>query len=218
MDLNALKRLVRQGEGAQLEFKRKARHPDKIAREVVAFANTEGGTLLVGVDDDQTIYGCKYPQEDAFALKKFFDEELSPAIDYELSFIPTSGSKAVLAFHIRAGKQKPYFLKPQAEGESKSVYVRVADMSIRASRELVQILRREQRHKGVNLRFGEREKALLQYFEQEANITLAKAQNLLKTNRRNTSQLMILLVSAGLLRILPSEKGDRYSLAEESFK
>lgn len=218
MDLNALKRLVRQGEGTQLEFKRKARHPDKIAREIIAFANTEGGVLLVGVDDDQTIYGCKYPQEDAFALKKFFDEELSPTIDYNLEYIPTSGSKAVLAFHIKPGDRKPYFLKPQEEGESKGVFVRVADMSIRASREMVQILRRERRDKGVNLRFGEREKALLQYFEQEANITLAKAQNLLKTNRRNTSQLMILLVSAGLLRILPSEKGDRYSLAEESFK
>ncbi|MFK7925158.1 MAG: helix-turn-helix domain-containing protein [Bacteroidia bacterium] len=218
MDLNALKRLVRQGEGIQLEFKRKARHPDKIAREVIAFANTEGGVLLVGVDDDQTIYGCKYPQEDAFALKKFFDEELSPPIDYNLEYIPTSGSKAVLVFHIKPGDRKPYFLKPQAEGDSKGVFVRVADMSIRASREMVQILRREQGSKGVNLRFGEREKALLQYFEQEANITLAKAQNLLKTNRRNTSQLMILLVSAGLLRILPSEKGDSYSLAEESFK
>lgn len=218
MDLNALKKLVRQGEGAQLEFKRKARHPDKIAREVVAFANTQGGVLLVGVDDDETIYGCKYPQEDAFVLKKFFDEQLSPRIDYRLEFIPTSGTKAVLAFHIKAGQRKPHFLKPQAEGESKSVYVRVADMSIKASREMVQILRRERRVKGVNLRFGEREKALLQHLEKETNITLANAQNLLKTNRRNTSQLMVLMVSAGLLRILPSEKGDRYSLAEESFQ
>ncbi|MEL6592012.1 MAG: ATP-binding protein [Bacteroidota bacterium] len=218
MDLSTLRRLVRQGEGIQLEFKRKARHPDKIAREVVAFANSEGGILLIGVDDDQSIVGCKFPQEDAFALQKFFDQELSPRPSYELEFIPISGRRAVLAFHIEAGKRKPYYLKPQAEGESKSAFVRVEDMSIRASREMVQILRRERRSKGVNLRFGEREQRLLQYLEQEANITLATAQNLLKTNRRNTSHLLVLLVSAGLLRILPSDKGDRYTLAPESFQ
>ncbi|MFM8913049.1 MAG: helix-turn-helix domain-containing protein, partial [Flammeovirgaceae bacterium] len=56
-----LKKLVFEGEGLQLEFKRKASYPEKIVRDLIAFANTEGGTLLVGVDDDKTIPGVKYP-------------------------------------------------------------------------------------------------------------------------------------------------------------
>jgi predicted HTH transcriptional regulator len=43
MDLKELKTLVKRGEGANLEFKLKASHPEKIVREVVAFANTDGG-------------------------------------------------------------------------------------------------------------------------------------------------------------------------------
>ena len=52
-----LRRLVSQGEGQHLEFKRKASYPDKIVRELIAFANSQGGTLLVGVDDDKSKIG-----------------------------------------------------------------------------------------------------------------------------------------------------------------
>jgi predicted HTH transcriptional regulator len=54
-DYKALKALVRQGEGMHLEFKLKAAHPEKIVREIVAFANAQGGLLLVGVGDDKSI-------------------------------------------------------------------------------------------------------------------------------------------------------------------
>ena len=60
-EIHELKRLALEGEGLQLEFKRKASHPEKIVRELIAFANTEGGTLLIGVDDDGSIPGLKYP-------------------------------------------------------------------------------------------------------------------------------------------------------------
>jgi predicted HTH transcriptional regulator len=49
--------LVRKGEGATLEFKLKSNHPEKIVREVVAFANSQGGLLLIGVGDDKSIPG-----------------------------------------------------------------------------------------------------------------------------------------------------------------
>ncbi|MCC6835531.1 MAG: ATP-binding protein, partial [Cytophagales bacterium] len=59
-----IKKLALEGEGLHLEFKRKAAHPEKIVRELIAFANTAGGTLLIGVDDDGSIPGVKYPDEE----------------------------------------------------------------------------------------------------------------------------------------------------------
>lgn len=56
-----LRRLVMEGEGQHLEFKRKVSHPEKIVREMIAFANSEGGTILIGVDDDGLLAGVKYP-------------------------------------------------------------------------------------------------------------------------------------------------------------
>jgi hypothetical protein len=65
---------------------------------------------------------------------------------------------------------------------------------------------------------GEPERLLLQHLEKVPNITLDDARNLLKTSRRKVATKLILLVRAGLLRIHPTEKGDRYSLSEEAFK
>ena len=52
MTLQEVKELAVKGEGLQIEFKKKAAYPEKIVREVIALANTQGGTLLIGVDDD----------------------------------------------------------------------------------------------------------------------------------------------------------------------
>jgi ATP-dependent DNA helicase RecG len=49
--------LIRQGENSSVEFKSANAHPDSLARELVAFANTQGGTLLIGVEDDGAISG-----------------------------------------------------------------------------------------------------------------------------------------------------------------
>ena len=43
-----LRNLVAKGEGHMLEFKRKAAFPEKIIREMIAFANTSGGVLVGG--------------------------------------------------------------------------------------------------------------------------------------------------------------------------
>jgi predicted HTH transcriptional regulator len=214
----ALKRLVRQGEGQRLEFKRKARHPEKIAREVVAFANTDGGTLLIGVDDDHRIYGCKYPGEDAYALTTFFKQHIVPSLPYSLSHIPINGQREVLVFEIEASHRKPHFLKLHEGPGGKSAFVRVADMSIKASREMLQVLRLSKRERGVKIRFGDRERQLLQYFEEASNITLDQAQKLLKTSRRKTSDLLVTLVRANILSIHPSVKGDSFRLQESSFR
>jgi ATP-dependent DNA helicase RecG len=52
-----LRQVIDQGENASLEFKAADVHADSIANECVAFLNTRGGTILIGVADDKTIEG-----------------------------------------------------------------------------------------------------------------------------------------------------------------
>ena len=59
LDAPALRRLVAAGENDRVEFKRKVAHPLKVAREAVAFANSGGGVLLIGVEDNRTLPGLK---------------------------------------------------------------------------------------------------------------------------------------------------------------
>ena len=54
----------------KIEFKKKAAYPEKIVREIVALANTEGGVLLLGVDDDGTVSGQRFIEEEIFVMEK----------------------------------------------------------------------------------------------------------------------------------------------------
>ncbi|MDW8289862.1 MAG: ATP-binding protein [Armatimonadota bacterium] len=51
MDAESLRRRIETGENIHTEFKAAPIHPDELAAELVAFANTDGGELLFGVDD-----------------------------------------------------------------------------------------------------------------------------------------------------------------------
>ncbi len=219
MDRRELEILVKQGEGSRLEFKRKVKHPDKIAREFVAFANTRGGTILIGVGDDGTVYGSKDAKGEAYILEQWLAHHVSPPLPFIRSEIQVTSRSTVVMYEVGEGQDKPYRVHlVDEEGEiRKLAFVRRADMSIRASREVTQVLRMRKHEKGVNIRFGENERQLLSHLETNKDITLDSAQELLRLNKRKTSGLLVLLTLAGLIRIHPNEKGDRYSLSKTAF-
>lgn len=210
MTLSELERLVRNGEGLHVEFKRKANHPDKIARELVAFLNTEGGILLIGVDDDRTIYGCKSAEEDEFELNAYFEAHCVPRARFRVEPIRVNTHRVVLAYHIRPGRQKPYFVR---ENGVKTAYIRVADMSITASREMTEVLRRGRAN--VQFAYGEVERSLMALLDNTPNLSFAQISQHLALSERDTSKLLVTLVCAGILHIQPTVHGDRYALAED---
>lgn len=216
MELPELRRLVSRGEDLHLEFKRKANHPDKLAREVVAFANTEGGLLLIGVDDDSTIYGIKFPEEDRYVLDTYLHQHCTPDLGFRWFKVRVNERRSVLGLEVDPSDDRPHFLFDH-ERDRKMAFVRVRDMSVRASREMVQLMRLQRRQRGGHLSFGEYEQQLLQHLEERPTITLPETQQLLQLNKRRTSSMLIRLVNAGLLRIQPTEKGDYFSLREEAF-
>jgi predicted HTH transcriptional regulator len=59
MTLYELHEIIEGGESSTVEFKRKFTEPEKIAKEMIAFANTKGGRLLFGIDDDKSVVGVE---------------------------------------------------------------------------------------------------------------------------------------------------------------
>ena len=57
MNRKLLVDLIEEGENIQCEFKRHFTAPEKIAKEMIAFANTKGGYILFGIDDDRKVIG-----------------------------------------------------------------------------------------------------------------------------------------------------------------
>ena len=204
-----LKKLAAEGEGLQLEFKRKAAYPEKIVRELIAFANTEGGTLLIGVDDDKSIPGVKYPDEEAHVIRESLSKYCKPPIAYHESVIGISENRFVVRFDVAPSTKRPHYLT--LGKDNRSTFVRVQDMSIKASAEMEEIIRRSKKKRDIHFTFGDQEKGLMEYLDNHRGITLADYRKFSGLNRFQASRKLVLLVLANVLRITASEKGDLYS-------
>ncbi len=204
-----LRKLVAKGEGSHLEFKRKAAYPEKIVREMIAFANTNGGVLLLGVGDDKTLPGLKFPDDESHVVQQAL-KKVRPRLPITETFIPLGNNRTVIRYDIDESETKPHFV---AVGEAKESYVRVNDQSIKASREVREIAKRARQKKDIRFQYGEHEKFLMQYLDQNPNITLSTFVKLSGLKKFYASKKLVLLVLADVLKITPHEKGDLYSLA-----
>jgi hypothetical protein len=204
-----LKKLVAQGEGTLLEFKRKAAYPDKIVREMIAFANSHGGVLLLGVGDDKTLPGLKFPEDESLAVQHALDK-CRPKLPVRETYIPIGNGRTIIRYDIAESDRKPHYI---VVGEQKECYVRVNDQSIKASREMREIVKRARARKDIRFTYGEHEKFLMQYLDTNPTITLKRFIELSGLKKFYASKKLVLLVLADVLRITPHEKGDLYSLA-----
>ena len=204
-----LRLLVSKGEGESLEFKRKAAFPEKIVREMIAFANTKGGILLIGIGDDGSLPGLKYPEDELHVMSAAL-KKVKPPLEYKVTLIPIASARTVIQYAVAESNRKPHYIID--EKKIKESFVRVDDKSIKASRELREIVKRKQRMKDIRFHFGEHEKFLMQYLDEKKVITLKEFIALSGLNRLYASRKLILLVLANVLKIIPHEKGDLYAV------
>jgi ATP-dependent DNA helicase RecG len=104
--IDVIQQLITQGENAQIEFKSGDVRPDAVAREMTAFANTLGGTLLIGVEDDGSISGIRDTNIDQW-IANISRNNVIPAIQPSVDHVVVAG-KTICAITIHKGKDKPY--------------------------------------------------------------------------------------------------------------
>lgn len=76
-----LLRLIAKGENSRLEFQSEVPDDETLARILCAFANTRGGTLLVGVDEDGHTLGCADPADAMSRIRLVAEEDIKPPLD-----------------------------------------------------------------------------------------------------------------------------------------
>ena len=132
--------LLKRTEGKTLEFKRDLSSPEGLLRSVAAFANTAGGTLLIGVEDkSRHVRGSKDPLALEEQLANLISDSIAPRLVPDLEILPWRRTY-VVAVQIYPGPSRPYYLK--SKGLDDGVYVRVGSTNRRADRELVEEMRR----------------------------------------------------------------------------
>ena len=123
--------MLRNGEDSLFEFKRDDVLNFKVAKELVAFLNLDGGTLLLGVEDDGRISGVKRPKLEEW-VGELCRVKITPPVVPVLRWIRNAADgKDVLAIRV-VGLNKPY---AQIHNNRKSYYIRVGSSSREASQE-----------------------------------------------------------------------------------
>ena len=216
MNGKELRVLLEEGEGVQLEFKRKVSSPAKIARSLIGFANTKGGTILFGVDDDKTIVGVESEKTEVEMIETAGKVHCEPPIEPMIEIVSYRG-KDVIAALVEESAQKPHSLIDAENGtddpESK-VLIRVNDKTVVASKEVVKILRSESPDAPpMRISIGETERRLLDFLDTNERITVKQLGKLVNVSDRRASRLLIQLVRAGVLRIHTHEREEFYTLA-----
>jgi predicted HTH transcriptional regulator len=211
--------LIDEGEGFEIEFKRKVSTPEKIAKTLSGFANTKGGHILFGVDDDGSIVGVESEKSEVDLIEQagtfFCVPEIHPTID----IVPFDGKDVVVAY-VHESEDKPHMFTGNVNGdvqggEDTRVYIRVNAKTVMASKEVVRILRSERPDaKPMKIEIGENEKRLLKYLDEHERITVPEFARLVNISDRRASRTLVALVRAGVVRIHTLEKRDFFTLAQ----
>ena len=214
MTIDELTQLVALGEGLTIEFKNKVPNGERIAKEVIALANTRGGRLLVGVDDSGEIKGVRDSDEEEYALNEALSTLCRPAVSYSIERVPISKKRNVLLVKIPESKTKPHeLIDPEKPGDRGTVYIRIDEMSMEASKEHVRLMRTQKRREDVVFEFGDKEQVLMRYLENYGQITVAQFARLANIPRRRASHTLVLLTKANVLQLHTDPKNDYFTLA-----
>lgn len=206
-----LKELVKKGEGEHLEFKLKSNHPEKIVREVVAFANSGGGKLLVGVGDDKAIKGVKDADEDEFTLTRAIDKYIYPKISFKKERVAVSPDRDVLVLTIPRSVDKPHYVVDDTG--NRQAYIRVEDKSIQASREMKEIMRRGRGERDISFQYGDKEEKLMKLLDEKESVTVDLFATFAGIPRKMASNTLVVMVLAKILEVHPHEMIDKFTMS-----
>lgn len=213
MTLRELEQLVELGEGISLEFKRRVPRPERIAKEIVALANTNGGRIVLGVSDNGSIEGFENISEQQFLLRQATEAHCAPPVEYKTERIMVADLRDVIVVTVPESENKPHFVvsDPSSNGEGPA-YVRVEERSVEASEETVERLHHQETDGGVTFEFGETESLLMRYLDDYGRITVPQFAQLADISPERASQTLLRLTRADLLYLHNAEEGDYFTL------
>ena len=203
--------MIQSGEGLTVEFKRCFSSFEKVAKEILAFANTRGGYILFGVDDDKSIYGIESEKSDIELINEAALKYCEPPIQVKYSIVDID-RKEILVVEVPESKIKPHRVqdyKTNIELNTAQVYVRVNDKSILSSKEIIKLMQTKTTDKSLfNYIIGKQEKTAFDYLDKNETITVKELSRLANISERRASRTLIKLVRANLLLIHQKDNGE----------
>ncbi|TVR74381.1 MAG: ATP-binding protein [Marinilabiliales bacterium] len=206
-----LKNLIAEGEGQHLDFKFEISDSKKIARTLSAFANTEGGTLLVGVKDNGRIAGVR-SDEEYYMLEAAAKLYCKPEVDFTTRQWQADG-RTVLEVKIEKSSSPPHFAR--SDDRKWLAYIRVRDENLLANQVMIRVWKRRSRRGGTFVRYSETEKILFDHLRQNGTISMSTFQRIARINNRKAGTILVNLIVLGLIEPAFADKKIVYKMVQQ---
>lgn len=204
---------IEEGENLHCEFKLKFSSAEKIAREMCAFANTKGGVIFFGVDDDKTITGVESEKAETELILDAASNYCEPPIPINIQYMEFKGKEVVIV-EIKESEQKPHRLQDYQNAldiNTAVVCVRVNDKSVHASKEMIRVLKAQSdSSKLVKYVIGSLERIVFEHLQNNETINVKELSKLANISERRASRTLVKMVRADLLFIHTKDNGEDY--------
>lgn len=203
-----LYKLIQQGEHQQQDFKYCINDSRKIAKSLVAFANTDGGRLLVGVKDNGKIAGIS-TDEEFYMVEAAAKIYSNPPVNFSTQQWQVEG-KTVLEINVDPSDEKPHFAKD--ENGKWLAYQRVDDENFLAHKIRLNVWKKRNSPAGVHFSYSESEKFLIDYLQKNASISFSKYIRKAHISRKRAEEILTNFVLLDIVEIKTQKQGTSFCL------
>ncbi|MFN2379178.1 MAG: helix-turn-helix domain-containing protein [Bacteroidales bacterium] len=209
----SLKTLIARGENQQLDFKYCISDSRKIARTLSAFANSDGGTLLIGVRDNGSIAGVM-SDEEYYMIDAAASLYCKPEVKYTMNTHRT-GSRTVLEVKVKRMEARPCLAK--SDDGRWLAWVRRGDQNLLANRVILKVWKLEQQdnRRSILIRFRQPEAMLMEYLRDNGSISLSGFKRMASIPVAKAEKILSDFILLGIVDYELSEKGCLYVPGDE---
>jgi len=204
-------KMIAEGEHQRQDFKYCINDSRKIARSMVAFANTDGGRLLLGIRDNGSVAGVRTDEEYymAEAAAKLYSK---PPLNFQTQQWLIEG-KTVLEINIHKSTES-HHLAQNEEGKW-LVYIRKEDQNIVAPGILLKVWEQQKSPRGVHIRFTDEETNLLSLLTSNPFLSLNQFCRQAKLPYRKGEMMLVKLIVIGVVGMKINETGTRFFMRDD---
>ncbi|MBR4560473.1 MAG: ATP-binding protein [Bacteroidales bacterium] len=203
--------LIQEGEHQMLDFKFEISDSRRIARSLAAFANTDGGRLLVGVKDNGAIAGVR-SDEEIHMIQAAAEMYCQPKVEYTTEEWEING-KTVLEVIIPKDKYHKH-KAPDNQGIYK-IFVRVKDENLVADSVLIKVWKADKFARPAKIAFTDTETLLLHYLREHGEITLKEFQELAHISKRKAEAILADFILVGTIILVQTSQNTVFRLVED---
>lgn len=203
--------LIQEGEHQMLDFKFEISDSRRIARSLAAFANTDGGRLLVGVKDNGAIAGVR-SDEEIHMIQAAAEMYCQPKVEYTTEEWEING-KTVLEVIIPKDRHHKH-KAPDNQGIYK-IFVRVKDENLVADSVLIKVWKADKFARPAKIAFTDTETLLLHYLREHGEITLKEFQELAHISKRKAEAILADFILVGTIILVQTSQNTVFRLVED---